>query len=115
MVTVANLAAVGLALVVFTALADLMVMQFARGVATAVAEAGARRVALGAIDPVGCRDEVTDVVWRRIGDQLAGLPAVRCGVVGGWARIEVHGVLRGITPLVPDLEFRAGAVMPVEP
>ncbi len=99
--------AAGLALVFFTLLANLVVMQYTRGVLRAAADEGARRGAVYLVGDVAACEEA----MRRVLDDLAGGPLISgvelgCVDVGRVVRARAEAVLRGWLPGVPDLVVR---------
>ncbi len=107
--------AAGLALVFFTVLANLVVMQYARGVLRAAVDEGARRGAAYLVGGVAaCEEEM-----RRFVDDLLSGPLVAgadlgCRVEGSSVRARAEAVVRGWLPAVPDLTLRVEAAAPRE-
>ncbi len=103
--------AAGLALVFFTLLANLVVMQYGRGVLRAAADEGARRGAAYLVgDAAACEEAMRGVL-----DDLAGGPLISgveldCVDAGSVVRARVGAVLRGWLPGVPDLVVRMESV-----
>ncbi len=103
--------AAGLALVFFTLLANLIVMQYARGVMRVAVDEGARRGAAYGVDPVRtCEERIRAVLGDLLDGPLVATADPVCTVEGATVRAEITGDLRGWLPAVPDLGVRMRAV-----
>lgn len=111
--TVQYLVVIGFSLVLFTALANLVVFQYARGVVRAAldvgARAGARTVASAPAALVACESRARSARDGLVTGRLADGMRLSCEVGSQVmvARADVH--LPGWTPLVPDWRFQASA------
>ena len=103
--------AAGFALLFFTLLANLVVMQYARGVMRVAVEEGARQGAVYSVDAVfACEDRIHAVVGDLLGGPLVAGAEASCSTDGSTVRAELAGRLRGWLPMVPDLPVRMQAV-----
>lgn len=111
--TVQYLVVIGFSLVLFTALANLVVFQYARGVVRAAldegARAGARTVASDPAALAACESRARSTRDGLVTGRLAEGVRLSCEIGSQVmvARAEVH--LAGWTPLVPDWRFEASA------
>lgn len=109
-VTVQYVAVVGLSLVLFTLLANLVVFQYGRGLARAAVDEGARvgsRVT-GTVD--ACEARVEAAIRPLAGRSwTAGVVAI-CDDTGERVRARVMATMRGWMPLMPDLRIDATGV-----
>lgn len=111
--TVQYLVVIGFSLVLFTALANLVVFQYARGVVRAAldegARAGARTIASDPAALAACESRARSARDGLVAGRLADGMRITCelGPEVMVAQAEVH--LAGWTPLVPDWRFEASA------
>lgn len=104
----------GLALLFFAVLTNLVVMQYALGVATAAVDEGARQGARS-LDPTSsCRARAVDTFSSVDGGAVRSGAQVRCEIEAGWVVARIDGVLDGWAPPVPDLAFTRQARAPLE-
>lgn len=111
--TVQYLVVIGLSLVLFTALANLVVFQYARGAVRAAldegARAGARAVAPQAVAATACESRARSARDGLVSGRLADGMRLSCtseaDVVAARAEVRLSGWL----PLVPDWVFEASA------
>lgn len=114
-VTLQHVLATGLSLVLFTLLANVIVVQFGRGVARAAADDGARAGARVLADDVraaaACRDAASATRDGLLAGRLAEQVTVACrvgpSVVEAAVRLEVDAWL----PLVPGFASEETAVV----
>ena len=105
-----------LALILFLALANVVVVQYGRGAIRSALEQGARAGAIGR-SPVDCETVARDVVGQLLGGRMSDGLTLSCSIDGN------HMVARGSTrfetwtPLTPDIdiELRGIAVMEAGP
>ena len=109
-VTLEVVVASALALLVVVVLANLLVVQYARGVLRAAVDEGARagsRVDAGAeVCEARARAALDDLLGGALGDGVV----VRCAVDDDAVVAEADGVLPGWVPPVPDLRVAARAL-----
>lgn len=112
--TVQFLVAIGLSLVLFTALANLVVFQYARGVVRAAldegARAGARTVTTAAAAAAACQDRATATRDGLISGRLAAGVELACTVEPQIVAARADVRLRSWLPLVPDWRFQEVAI-----
>jgi hypothetical protein len=104
-VTVGYVASVGLSLVLFVMLANLVVFQYGRGVVRAALDEGVRAGARAG-DPAGaCRARAGQVLGDLLGGTLGN--GVRLHCAQGTDRVEADAevVFPGWLPTVPDWRF----------
>jgi hypothetical protein len=114
--TVQHVAAVALALVFFTLLANLIVMQYVMGAVTGALDEAVRIGARTEADPVGaCERRIADSIGAVLAGPVAAGIETSCRLDGELVRAEANGVLSGWLPAVPDVPFRRTALSPREP
>jgi hypothetical protein len=107
MTTLSVVIAASLALVSFMALANLVMIQYSRGVArTAVEEAVRRSSPDGG---QGCTEILDEVMKELLGGPYGDGLIAECWSDGGSVTAEVAGPLGIIIPLVPEHRLRARA------
>lgn len=112
--TLENVVVAGLSLLFFAILTNLVVMQYALGVATAALDEGARQGARS-VDPVAsCQSRALSTFSAVDGGAVESGAVVRCRVEAGWVVARIDGVLDGWAPPVPDLSFTREARAPLE-
>lgn len=111
MATISYVAAASLALFVFAALANLIVMQYAGGVLRAAIDEGARQGAVKGAGPAECLVRIDEVLNGLLGGSYGAGVTRDCVDEGGWVRATATGVWRGFVPFVPDVSvsFEASA------
>ncbi len=107
------LLASGLALVLFLALANLVVVQYARGALRSALDQGAR---VGAISssPIRCEERVGDVLDQLLGGTMGDDVVVSCRLSGATVVAAGQGRFRSWTPLTPDFDVELSAVAATE-
>jgi hypothetical protein len=112
--TIENVVVAGLSLLFFAVLTNLIVMQYALGVATAALDEGVRQGARS-LDPVGsCATRARSTFDAVEGGAVRSGAAITCSVDGAWLVARIDGVLDGWAPPVPDLTFTREARAPLE-
>ena len=107
MTTLSTVTAASLALVSFMTLANLVVIQYARGVArTAVDEAVRRSAVHGG---QGCTEILDEVLTELLGGALGDSLVTECWIDGAAVTAEVSGPLGSLVPLVPGPQIMARA------
>ncbi len=100
-------AATALSLLVFVALANLVVDLYARGVVRAAVDEGARAGAPIDSSTADCEQRARDIVHNLLGGGLGREVQVECHDVQGRMTADVVVVLPGWIPgVVPDWSFR---------
>jgi hypothetical protein len=113
-ITVANVVAAGLAMLFFAVLTNLIVMQYALGVATAALDEGVRQGARS-IDSTGaCLVRIRSALGSIEGGAIVPGLSVDCHIEGAWVVAVLSGTLDGWAPPVPDLSFTREARAPIE-
>lgn len=111
--TVQYLVVVGLSLVLFTALANLVVFQYARGVVRAAldegARAGARTVNTAATAATACETRARAARDGLVTGRLADGIELTCTVAADVVMAQADVRLAGWLPLVPDWSYQATA------
>lgn len=106
--------AAGFSLLFFAILTNLIVMQYALGVATAALDEGARQGARS-LDPVmACESRMRSTFETVEGGAVHQGAVLACDVDDGWVVARIDGVLDGWAPPVPDLSFTREARAPLE-
>lgn len=114
--TIQHLATVGIALVFFVMLANLVVMQYTMGAVTGALDEGVRFGARTIADPIGsCEERIFESIGSILAGPVAETVVAHCFVDGEFIRAEATGRLSGWLPAVPDVTFRRTAVSPREP
>ena len=108
------LLAAGMALVLFVALANLVVVQYGRGVVRSALEQGGRAGALTG-DPVLCEAVAQDVASQLLGGRMSDDLVVACEVEGELMVASGSGVFESWTPLGPDYSFSIASTTALEP
>lgn len=108
--TIAVIAAASLALVFFVAVVDLVVVQYARGVAQMAVDEAVRTASSNGTPDGLCREVGAAVLADLLGGPVGVDLAIDCDVDAGAITARVSGVVRTLGPLVPDLPIEAGAV-----
>jgi hypothetical protein len=105
--TVQFTAAAGMALVVFVMLANLLVVQYGRGVVRAALDEGSRAGA--SAGATACVDRAGEVLAQLLGGPAGAGIVVRCLDDGVVVRATAEGRLPGWLPGIPDFELRMEA------
>lgn len=95
------LLAAGLALILFIALANLVVVQYGRGAIQSALEQGARAGAVSG-SPVDCEERIVDVVGQLLGGAMSDGIDVGCSTAGVLMVARGSAVFETWTPLAPD-------------
>lgn len=105
-----------LALILFLALANLVVVQYGRGAVRSALEQGARAGAIAASSAV-CETTASEVVGQLLGGRMSDGLVVRCAIGGGHMVASGSAVFETWTPLAPDIaiEMTGVAVMELGP
>ena len=105
--------AAALALVLFLALANLVVVQYGRGAVRSALEQGARAGSTSgaAVCEATARQVITDLMGGRMSDGLV----LDCVVEGGAVVSSASVTFDSWTPLTPDFAFELTATAVVEP
>lgn len=111
--TLQYLVVIGFSLVLFTALANLVVFQYARGVVRAAvdegARAGARTVASVPAAVAACEARAHSARDGLLTGRMADGISLRCSVGSGVVAAHADVLLPGWLPLVPDWRFDESA------
>lgn len=111
--TVEYVAVIGLSLVVFTMLANVVVVQYGRGVVRATLDEAARAGARAAGPPAAAVDRCRRVAARGraayLGGRLGDRVGFRCRVAAGRVAVTARVVFPSWVPGVPDWRFTAEA------
>ncbi len=106
--------AVGMSLVVFVMMANLLVDRYERGAIVAAADEGARAGASVDADAAECERRAHEVIDALLGPRDARAAVLRCRVVGGSMRATVEARLTSWFPLVPDWDVSVTGSAPKE-
>lgn len=90
-----------MAMVLFLALANLVVVQYGRGAIQSALEQGGRAGALSG-SPADCESVALDVVDQLLGGSMSDGLVVACGVEAGLMVARASAVFETWTPLAPD-------------
>jgi len=103
-----------LALILFLALANLVVVQYGRGAIRSALEQGARAGAVaGSSDQ--CEATAGHVIGQLLGGRMSDGLAIRCSVSGGQMIAVGSTVFETWTPLAPDITAALQAAAVIEP
>lgn len=102
-----------LALLVFLALANLVVFQYGRGALRSALEQGAR--AGSTAGATACVIAASDVVHDLLGGRMSEGLVVSCAEDGDSVTASATAVFESWTPLMPDLEVEMAATAVLEP
>lgn len=114
MTTIQYVVAVGMSLVLFVLLANLVVDEYGRGVARAAVDEGARAGANVDASSRDCELRGHDVVASLLGRALTRSVRFSCQEVGGSMRAEAVMTFRSWMPLIPDWTVRLVGSSPKE-
>lgn len=102
-----------LALVLFLALANLVVVQYGKGAIRSAVEQGAR--AGTTADVLACEERATQVVEDLLGGRMSDGLILTCSVSGGSVVATASAVFESWTPLTPDFSFTLSSAAVIEP
>lgn len=108
-VTVQHVAVVALSLVVFVAMANLVVFQYGRGVVRAALDEGVRAGAHASASAAECEARAADVLADLLGGPMGSGVTIGCGEAGGEIRAAAEVRFTGWLPGVPDWSFTVDA------
>jgi hypothetical protein len=114
-VTTTTVVAVALSLVLFTAVANLIVFGYARAAVRAALDEGARQGVRAADPASACEVAVRDALVGLLGGALGDGVRARCAAAPEQVRAEADVTFAGWLPLVPDWRFTAVATALREP
>jgi len=99
----------GLVLLVFLAMANLVVVQYGRGALRSALDQGAR---VGAISSsaVQCEQRVADVLGQLLGGRMGDGVSTSCQVGSGLASATGEAVFASWTPFAPDFHIEMTAL-----
>lgn len=109
-VTVQYVAVVGLSLVLFTLLTNLVVFQYGRGLARAAVDEGARAGSRATATSAACEARAQAAIRPLVGRSWTSGVVVVCDDTGARVRARVMATMRGWMPLMPDLRIDATGV-----
>jgi hypothetical protein len=112
--TVQYVLAVGMSLVVFVMMANLLVDRYERGAIVAAVDEGARAGATIDAGAAECEERARQVVDALLGPRDAHRTVLRCRLVGGSMRATVQARLASWFPLVPDWDVAVTGSAPKE-
>ena len=106
--------AAGLSLVLFVALANLVVVQYGRGAIRSALEQGARA---GAVvrSAHACEATARSVLNQLLGGSMSDRLTLRCSVAGGRVVATAEVVFEAWMPLTPDFEVSLSSESFLEP
>ena len=106
--------AAGLSLILFLALANLVVVQYGRGAVRSALEQGAR---VGAVtrSVLACEATAWEVVDQLLGGSMSDRLELRCSVGGAGVVASADAVFEAWVPLTPDFEVSLSSEAFVEP
>jgi hypothetical protein len=105
--------AAALALVLFLALANLVVVQYGRGAVRSALEQGARAGSLSGVS--GCEATAAQVIADLLGGRMSDGLVLSCGLDDGAVVATASVTFDSWTPLTPDFEFYLSSAAVVEP
>lgn len=109
MTTLPTVVAASFALVTFVLLANLVLVQYARGVSRTAVDEAVRRSAV-AVEPLStCAASLTEVLGDLLGGSFGEGLEPTCRVSGDVVVASVSGVLPAILPIAPTFAVRAEA------
>lgn len=109
MTTLPTVVAASFALVMFVLLANLVLVQYARGVARTAVDEAVRRAAVAAEPSPVCATALTEVLSDLLGGSFGAHLEPDCRVSGDVVVASVRGVLPAILPVIPPFGVRAEA------
>jgi hypothetical protein len=105
--------AAALALIMFLALANLVVVQYGKGAIRSALEQGARAGTTAGAN--ACEERSTQVVEDLLGGRMSDGLVLSCSVSGGSVVATASAVFESWTPLTPDFSFSLSSAAVVEP
>lgn len=102
-----------LSLLLFVALANLVVIQYGRGAVRSALEQGARAGSVGGVD--ACRDVTAGVLDDLLGGRMSDGVVISCDLVGTTIQAAASASFETWAPLMPDYEFSMTSEAVVEP
>lgn len=106
--------AAGLSLVLFVALANLVVVQYGRGAVRSALEQGARAGAVAGT-VAACEETAWSVVDQLLGGSMSNRLEMSCVVGGGGVVASASVVFEAWVPLTPDFEVSLSTEAFLEP
>lgn len=103
--TVQFVAAVGLSLVMFTALVNLVAFQYGRGVVRAALDEGVRAGSRATASDLECLQRIRSTLSDLLGGAMGAGVRVDCRQDGEQVVASASATFRGWLPLVPDWRF----------
>jgi Flp pilus assembly protein TadG len=105
--------AAALALILFLALANLVVVQYGKGAIRSALEQGARAGTTAGAP--ACEERANQVVEDLLGGRMSDGLVLSCSVSGGAVVATASAVFESWTPLSPDYSFSLSSTAVVEP
>lgn len=102
-----------LALVLFLALANLVVVQYGKGAVRSALEQGVRAGSTGGL--VACEDTAREVIEDLLGGRMSEGLALQCGESGASVVASATAYFQSWTPLTPDFTFSISSSAVSEP
>jgi hypothetical protein len=102
-----------LALIVFLALANLVVVQYGKGAIRSALEQGARAGTTAGLS--ACEDTALRVVSDLLGGRMSDGLVLSCSISGGSMVASASAVFESWTPLTPDFAFSLSSSAVIEP
>lgn len=103
----------GLALILFLALANLVVVQYGRGAVRSALEQGARAGSTAGV--AACENTAQQVIADLLGGRMSDGLAIGCNLSGGTMVASASVTFDSWTPLTPDFGFTLTSSAVVEP
>jgi Flp pilus assembly protein TadG len=103
-----------LALILFLALANLVVVQYGKGAVRSALEQGARAGSTGG-GVAACEDTIQQVVDDLLGGRMSDGLVSHCAVSGGSMVASASVSFESWTPLTPDFSFSLSSTTVIEP
>lgn len=102
-----------LALILFLALANLVVVQYGKGALRSALEQGARAGTTSGVP--ACEDTARQVIDDLLGGRMSDQLVLECDVSGGSIVASASATFESWTPLTPDFVFKLSSSAVVEP
>ena len=109
MTTLPTVAAASFALVVFVLLANLVLVQYARGVSRTAVDEAVRRASVSTEPASACSEALTEVLRELLGGSFGAGLAATCWVADDVVVASVSGALPPILPVMPAFDVTAEA------
>jgi hypothetical protein len=113
MTTLPTVVAASFALVMFVLLANLVLVQYARGVSRTAVDEAVRRAAIAAEPSSVCAAALTEVLSDLLGGSFGAGLEPACRVSHDVVVASVRGVLPAILPVIPTFGVTAEASAPL--